>query len=101
MFNFPGASYYQLLHYLDVHIEDRQINTVVIRDGITIFLENFVKHKKMSLKCKRFGMRNIFIWGLVYTTRINIGKSHIMIQNICQKDVWFHVDKRNIQRKHL
>ena len=49
-------------------------------------------------------MRNIFISGLVYTTRINIGiieKSHIIIQNICQKYGWFYVHNRNIRGKHL
>ena len=27
MFNFPGASSHQMLHYLDVHLEDIQINS--------------------------------------------------------------------------
>ena len=30
MINFSGASSCQMLHYLDVHLEGRQINTVVI-----------------------------------------------------------------------
>ena len=49
-------------------------------------------------------MKNIFISGLVYTTRINIGileKIHGMIQNFCQEYGWFYVDNRNIQGKHL
>ena len=60
--------------------------------------------KNMSLKCKKFGVKNIFIQGLVYTTRINIGileKIHVMIQNFCQKYGWFYVDNRNIRGKHL
>ena len=43
MFNFPGASYYQLLHYLDVHFEDRETNTVVIHVGINDFLKDIFK----------------------------------------------------------
>ena len=58
----------------------------------------------MSLKCKKIGVKNIFISGLVYTTRINIGileKYHVIIQIFCQKYGWFHVDNRNIRGKHL
>ena len=40
MFNFPGASSHQRLHYLDVHLEDRQINTVVIHVGINDILRD-------------------------------------------------------------
>ena len=60
--------------------------------------------KNMSLKCKKFGVKNIFISGLVYTNRINIGileKIHDMIQNFCQEYGWFYVDNRNIRGKHL
>ena len=49
-------------------------------------------------------MKNIFISGLVYTTRINIGileKIHVVIQNFCQEYGWFYVDNRNIRGKHL
>ena len=40
MFNFPGASSHQMLHYLDVHLEDIQINTVVIHVGINDILRD-------------------------------------------------------------
>ena len=42
----------------------------------------------MSLKCKKFGVKNIFISGIVYTTRKNIGileKVCVMIQNFYKK----------------
>ena len=38
MFNFQGASSHQILHYLDVHLEDRWINIVVICIGINNIL---------------------------------------------------------------
>ena len=40
MFSFPGASSHQMLHYLDEHLEDRQINTVVIHVGINDILRD-------------------------------------------------------------
>ena len=58
----------------------------------------------MSLKRKKFGVKNIFISGLVYSTRINIGileKIHVVIRTFCQKYGWFHADNRNIRGKHL
>ena len=57
--------------------------------------------KNMSLK---FGMKNNFISGIVYTTRINIcilEKIQVIIQNFRQKYGWFYVDNRNIRGKHL
>ena len=113
MFNFPNASSHQMLHYLDVHLEERQLNTVVIHVGINNILKDSSQSsidgllqniKNMSLKCKKFGVKNIFISGLVYTTRISIciwEKIHVMIQNFCQKYGWFYVDNRNIRGKHL
>ena len=113
MFNFRGASPHQMLHYLDVHLEDRQINTVVIHVEIIDILRNSSQSsidgllqniKNMSLKCKKLGVKNIFISGLVYTTRTNIGileKIHVMIHNFCQEYSWFYVYNRNIRGKHL
>ena len=40
MFNFPGASSHQLLHYLDVHLKDKSIDTVIIHIGINDLLTN-------------------------------------------------------------
>ena len=36
MFNFPGASSHQLLHYLDVHLKDKSIDTAIIHIGIIV-----------------------------------------------------------------
>ena len=40
MLKFPGASSHQMLRYLDVHLEGRQINTVVIHVGINGILRD-------------------------------------------------------------
>ena len=114
MFSFPGALSHQMLHYLDVLLEDRQINNkVVIHVGINDILrvssqsniDGLLQNiKNMPLKSTKFGVKNIFISGLVYTTRINIGileKIHAVPQNSCQEYSWFYVDNRNIRGKHL
>ena len=40
MFNFSDASSHQMLQYLDVHLDGRQINTVVIYVGIKDILRD-------------------------------------------------------------
>ena len=40
VFNFPGALFHQLLHYLDVHLIDKLIDMVIIRIGINDLLTN-------------------------------------------------------------
>ena len=39
-FSFLHASSHQMLHYLDVYLEDRQVNTVVIYVGINNILRD-------------------------------------------------------------
>ena len=40
IFNFPGASSHQLLDYLDVHLKDKSIDTVIIYIGINDLFTN-------------------------------------------------------------
>ena len=40
MFNFPGGSSHQMLHYLNVHLEGIRINTVAIHVGINDILSD-------------------------------------------------------------
>ena len=60
MFNFPGASSHQLLHYLDAHLKDKSIDTVIIHIGINDLLTNSSRSgmdnliyniKKITEKC--------------------------------------------------
>ena len=39
-FNFPGTSTRQLLHYFDVHLNDKSIDTVIIHIGTNDLLTN-------------------------------------------------------------
>ena len=40
MFNFPGTSSHQMLRSLDIHLEERQINTGVVYFGINDILRD-------------------------------------------------------------
>ena len=81
MCNFPDASSYQLLHYLDVHVKDKSIDAVIIHIGINDLLtyssrsglNNLIYNiKKVIKKCLMFDVKTAFISGLVYTTRVDV-----------------------------
>ena len=58
----------------------------------------------MVEKCHTFGIKNVFISGLVYTTRIGLPvleRTHEMILHLCNKLGICYVDNRNIRMKHL
>ena len=81
MFNFPSASSYQLLHYLDVHLKDKSIDIAISHIGINKLLTNSSRSgmnnlvsniKKITKKCLMFGVKNVLISRLVYTTRVDV-----------------------------
>ena len=48
--------------------------TIILRDGSQSSIVGALQNiKNMSLKSKKFGVKNTIILGLVYATRINIG----------------------------
>ena len=72
-----------MLHYFNVplFLEGRQVNTVVVHVEINIILGDSINSnihgqlqniKNTSLKLKKIGVKNIFISGLVYKTRMNM-----------------------------
>ena len=60
--------------------------------------------RSMVEKCYTYGIKNVFISGLVYTKRIGLPvleKTHEMIVHLCNKLGICYVDNRNIRREHL
>ena len=111
MFNSPGTLSHQLLHYLDVHLNDRSIDTVIIHIVINALLINSTSGmndrisniKKITEKCLMFGVKNVFVLRLVYTTRVGVfllERVHVLIYNLSRKNCFVHIDNRNI-RGHL
>ena len=108
MFNFTGTSSHQILCYLDVHLQGRQINTVVIHLGINNILRDRSQsnidrlfQKIMSLKCKKYGVKNIFFLGLLQDKHCYSGKNSCHVSKFCQKYGWFYVYNKYIGGKHL
>ena len=108
--SFPGATSHQLLHYLDVNL-DKYTDTVVIHIGINDILNSAsnvngllsnIKH--MIQKCRNFGVKYIFISGLVYTKRIItefLEDVHLKLANVCKEMQVYFIDNRNITGFYL
>ena len=99
----------QMLHYIDIHLEDKSIDTVLLHVGVNDLLNDNSKSSVDNLmsniheiveKCKQVGVRNIFVSGLVYTTRVSLPileSVHSLISNYCRENPPFYIDNRNIR----
>ena len=113
MFNFPGASSHHLLHYVDAHLKDKSIDTVIIHIGINYLLTNSSRSgmdnlidsiKKVTEKCLMFGVKSVFTSGLVCTTRVNVPfleRIHVLIFDLCRKISFIYIDNRNTRSDSL
>ena len=103
--SFPGVTSHQLLHYLDVNL-DKYTDTVVIHIGINDILNSasnvnglLPNIKDMIKKCRNFGVKYIFLSGLVYTKRIItefLEDVHLKLVNVCEEMQVYFIDNRNI-----
>ena len=95
--SFPGATSHQLLHYLDVSLDKYTISV----SNVNGLLSNI---KDMIKKCRNFGVKHIFISGLVYTKRIIIEfleDVHLKFVNVCKEMQVSFIHNRNIIRFYL
>ena len=107
---FPGATSAQLLHYLDVNL-DNTTDTVILHIGINDLLQdmannnNFMKNiEKMVQKCRSFGVKRVFLSGITITTRIScqqLEEIHEQLVSLCEKINIIYIDNRNIFGVHL
>ena len=115
MFNFPGASSHQLLHYLDVQLNDKSIEVGIIeviinglltnssrsRSGINNLTSNI---KKITENCLMFGVKNAFVSGFICTTRVDVSfleRVHVLILDFCRKNCFIYIDNKNIKSDSL
>ena len=79
MVSFSRATSKETLHYLDVHLTNSSPYAVILHVGVNDLLEDNTKSKIENLeknlrsmvdKCHTYGVKYVFILGLVYPTRI-------------------------------
>ena len=104
--SFPGATSKQLLHYLDVNIDD-STDTVFIHIGVNDILQSvsnmdrlLLNVREMVRKCRLFGVKNMFVSGLVYTRRIRVNILNDLrkkLVDICREMNEYYIDNTNIK----
>ena len=79
MLNFPGYSSKQMSQYIDIYLEDKSVDILyagannLLNDNSQSNVDNLMSNIfKIIEKCKRAGVRNSFVFGLVYTTRVSL-----------------------------
>ena len=113
LLSFPGASSHQLLHYIDVHLDEEIPKAVILHIGVNDVLndhsqsniDNFIKNiSKMVDKCRSVGVTNIFVSVLVYTTKVSVPvleRIHESLVAHCENRNCVYIDNRNIHGMHL
>ena len=81
LLTFPGATSRHFMHYLDVFLEDRSTETVIIQVGVNDIINNnsksnFEKYisnvEKMIQKGRNCGVEKIFLSGLVFSMKVSL-----------------------------
>ena len=77
--NFPGATSGKLLHCMDPTLVEGNYDTAIVHVGINDIInddsstkvENLVLNlEKIAIKLKNYGIKNVCLSGLVFTTRV-------------------------------
>ena len=111
--SFTGTTSKQLLQYLDVNLKMYTPDTVLIHAEINDILNNKSQSNTENLlgnikymvdKCRKFGVKNLLISGLAFTTRVSLEvleKIHEKLYTFCTSNGLIYIDNRNIREVHL
>ena len=106
MLNFPGPSPNEVLHWCSFK---RKINWYRYRSCWSKWparwkqpIENkpIENIKKITPKCVSFGVKKIYVSGLVFTTRVDLPtleRVRVLLSNFCGDNGFVYIDKRNIK----
>ena len=77
--NFTGATSGELLHYMDPTVAEENYDTAIVHVGINDIINDdssskvetlVLNSEKIAIKLKKYGIKNICLSGLVFTTRV-------------------------------
>ena len=112
-YGFPGANLKQLSSYIDVNLENSNSDTLLIHVAIYDLLngnnepqiDSIIQNIGMIIeKCQSYGIKSIFISGLLYTTRVKLSileETHKKFEVFCCNNGVILIDSRNIRGRHL
>lgn len=68
-------------------------------------MNNYISNiKKIKGKCLKFGVKNVFLSGLFYTTRVDVSwleRVHILNFDFHKNDCFIYIDNTNIRSYSL
>ena len=94
-------------------LKGKSIDTAIIHFGINDLLTNSSRSgmdnlisniRNIAEQCLMFGVKNVFISGLVYTTRVDVSLLkwiHVFIFDFWRKNSSIYIDNRNIRSDSL
>ena len=110
---FPGATSNQMLHYLDINLQDNNTESVILHVGVNDVLQDskktnmnsfFNNVQEMTKKYRIYNVKNVFVSGLVFTERFNVKtleNIHNKMVILCSKLYLRYIDNRNMKANHL
>ena len=119
--SFPGATARQLNHYIVPTLEEEdKPDVVIIHFGINDLLKKEGKQSEeeidntakeiakeitnIGLRCKEYGVKNIFLSGIAYSAKVNINlirKLNRQLECYCNDLCFEYINNENIRRHDL
>ena len=110
---FPGATSKDLLHYVDITLQDNLLEVAVIHIEINDIANNknslntdhvLENIKNIARKCKSYHMQKVLISGLLITNRLAqdlIEEVNRLIKNLCNIEGYCYVNNVNLTSASL
>ena len=111
--NFPGATSGELLHYMDPTLAEGNYDTAIVHVGINDIINDDsstkVEHlvlnlEKIAIKLKNYGIKNVCLSGLVFTTRVYLpllNQVNKCVLDICKAHNISFINNDNIIRNDI
>ena len=111
--NSPGTTSGELLNYIDSTLAERNYDTTIVHVGINDIInddsstkvENLVLNlEKIAIKLKKYGIKNVCLSGLVFTTRIYlplVNQVNKCVLDICKAHNISFINNDNIIRNDI
>ena len=111
--NSPGTTSGELLNYIDSTLAERNYDTTIVHVGINDIInddsstkvENLVLNlEKIVIKLKKYGIKNVCLSGLVFTTRVYLpllNQVNKCVLDICKAHNISFINNDNIIRNDI
>ena len=111
--HFPGALLKDLLHYIDLTLEEQNFEAAINHIGINgilydssprqinILLQNI---REIGKKCMNYKVKYVFISSLTFNNRIShklLSKVNETIERVCYENGYYYIENGNVREDDL